>query len=78
MQLGPRQKRRRASSTLSRESKAKPWKGLNTLVLVGVNWGGPANLQGSLTIGAVTQKIAFQASSNPNGIAWTQNFVIPA
>jgi hypothetical protein len=53
-------------------------KGLNTLVLVGVNWGGPANFQGTLTIGAITQKIAFQAGSTPNGIAWTQTFVIPA
>ena len=52
--------------------------GLNTLVLVGINWGGPANFQGSLTIGSYVQKIAFQASSTPNGIAWTQSFVIPA
>ena len=28
-------------------------KGLNTLVLVGVNWGGPANFKGSVKIGEV-------------------------
>ena len=53
-------------------------KGLNTLVLVGVNWGGPATYEGSLTIGGITQKFLNQASSTPNGISWTQTFVIPA
>lgn len=52
--------------------------GINLLVLAGVNWGGPANFSGSVVIGKVTQPFAFTAASTPNGVAWSQTFVIPA
>lgn len=52
--------------------------GVNTLVLVGVNWGGPYSFSGSVTVGAVTQNFSQSAGSSPNGISWTQTFVIPA
>ena len=52
--------------------------GLNTLVVLGINWGGPANFQGSLTIGSVTQPFSYQAESTADGIAMVQTYVIPA
>jgi hypothetical protein len=49
----------------------------NCLVLVGINWSGPATFKGSLTIGAHVQAFSFTVASSPNGIVWTQVFEIP-
>ncbi|WP_158045341.1 hypothetical protein [Skermanella pratensis] len=46
-----------------------PIQGPNTLVVLGINLGGPANYQGSLTIGSVMQPFSYQAASTANGIA---------
>ena len=51
--------------------------GLNALVLVGVNWGGPCTFSGTVQIGKVVQPFSYTANSTPNGIVWTQTFAIP-
>ncbi len=51
--------------------------GLNTLVIAGVNWGGPAHFTGSVVIGGIDTPFSFQAPSTPKGIVFTQTFVIP-
>jgi hypothetical protein len=49
----------------------------NCLVLIGINWGGPATFNGSLTIGTLVQPFAVTFPSTPNGIAFTRFFYIP-
>lgn len=51
--------------------------GINVIVVVGINWGGPATFSGSVTVGKASTKFHFQANKTPNGIAWTQSFVLP-
>jgi hypothetical protein len=50
----------------------------NCLVLIGINWGGPATFKGSLQIGtAPPQSFSVTFPSTPNGIVWQEVFVIP-
>jgi hypothetical protein len=51
--------------------------GCNELVVIGINWGGPANFQGSLTIGTFVTPFKFTAANSPNGMSWNQTFCIP-
>jgi hypothetical protein len=51
--------------------------GINVLVVAGTNWGGPATFTGSVTVGAVTTPFTYTATSTPNGMVFTQVFVIP-
>ncbi len=51
--------------------------GINTLVVIGVNWGGPAAFAGLVSIGSVVTPFSFGAALTPNGVAFTQTFVIP-
>ncbi|AGK49587.1 hypothetical protein BTI_3779 [Burkholderia thailandensis MSMB121] len=51
--------------------------GLNTLVVAGVNWGGPATFKGTVVVGKIETPFAFTAPSTPNGIVFHQTFVIP-
>ncbi|NJO04041.1 MAG: hypothetical protein HC880_22325 [Bacteroidia bacterium] len=50
--------------------------GNNLLTLVGVNWGGPYNFQGS--IGNATESTPFvsQEGQSANGLIWTQSYII--
>jgi|SRR5581483_11059110 len=49
----------------------------NCLVLYGINWGGPSTFEGSVKIGP-TVTIPFSATfpSSPNGMIWTQTFIL--
>ena len=49
----------------------------NCLILIGINWGGPATFKGSLTIGTLVQPFSVTFPSTPNGIVWTEVFIIP-
>jgi hypothetical protein len=51
--------------------------GLNSLVVAGTNWGGPANFAGSVTVGSVVTPFNFAVASTPNGMVFHQTFVIP-
>jgi hypothetical protein len=51
--------------------------GQNVLVIVGINWGGPAAFTGSVTVGSVVTPFNFTAGATPNGISFNQTFVIP-
>jgi hypothetical protein len=50
----------------------------NCLVLIGINWSGPAMFKGSLQIGSGPPQPFSVTLSNPgNGIVWQQVFIIP-
>lgn len=49
----------------------------NSLVIVGVNWGGPAHFEGSLSVDNSTTSWSFQSQSTPNGIVFDRSFTIP-
>lgn len=51
--------------------------GLNTLVIAGINWGGPAHYVGSVVVGNITTPFNFTAPQTANGVVFTQTFVIP-
>lgn len=50
--------------------------GVNHLVIIGVNWGGPANYKGTLQIdGSIIDWGQFQSSPG-NGMTWNRSFRI--
>ena len=49
----------------------------NTLVVIGINWGGPAHYEGSLSIDSSTTSWAFTSPSTPNGMVFDRSFTIP-
>lgn len=51
--------------------------GVNTLMVVGINWGGPATFKGSVVVGNIETPFSYTAPSTPNGIVFHQVFVIP-
>jgi len=51
--------------------------GVNALVIIGVNWGGPAAFAGSVVVGDIETPFSFGAAATPKGIAFTQTFIIP-
>ena len=51
--------------------------GINVLMVVGINWGGPATFSGAVVVGNVETPFGFTAASTPNGKAFAQTFVIP-
>jgi hypothetical protein len=51
--------------------------GNNTLVVIGINWKGPANYQGSLAIGKFVTPFKFTSPDTPSGMPWNQTFCIP-
>lgn len=51
--------------------------GINTLVVIGINWGGPAAFAGSVTVGSIDTPFSYGAAATPNGVAFTQSFAIP-
>ncbi|WP_226383247.1 hypothetical protein [Burkholderia mayonis] len=50
---------------------------LNTLMIVGVDWSGPATFKGTVVVGKIGMPASFTAPSTPNGIVFRQAFVIP-
>ncbi|MBC7953695.1 MAG: hypothetical protein H7Z12_17995 [Rhodospirillaceae bacterium] len=49
--------------------------GSNVLVLVGVNWGGPATFDGRIEAsGNIVIPFSYTAASTPNGMCWNQTF----
>ena len=51
--------------------------GLNLLVLVGINWSGPASFTGTVNISGRDIPFSFSAPATTQGMAFTQTFVIP-
>jgi hypothetical protein len=54
--------------------------GHNSLVILGVNWGGPAHYVGQLTMdGKVLLSMAFGLPSTPNGVvaSWVAEITVP-
>jgi hypothetical protein len=49
----------------------------NSVVIIGINWGGPAHYEGSLTVDNSTTAWAFQAASTVNGMVFDRSFTIP-
>src|SRR5215216_6531414 len=49
----------------------------NFLVVIGINWGGPAHYEGSLTVDNSTTSWTFQAASTVNGMVFDRSFTIP-
>ena len=49
----------------------------NSLVLVGINWGGPAHFEGSLSVDNSVTSWAVQLPSTPNGMVFDRSFSIP-
>lgn len=49
----------------------------NSVVIIGINWGGVAHYEGSLTVDTSTTAWAFQAASTPNGMVFHESFTIP-
>lgn len=50
--------------------------GPNSLLIVGVNWGGPAHFAGNLSIDGVVTQWSYQVPSSANGLIWNQVFAI--
>ncbi|WDE03798.1 hypothetical protein SG34_020805 [Thalassomonas viridans] len=51
--------------------------GDNTLLILGINWGGPSTFKGSLTVnGAVSHFHKMYDASAPRGLLWSDTFVI--
>lgn len=48
--------------------------GANELILVGVNWGGPATFEGSVDVPGMSMPFSYTAGSTPNGIVWNRTF----
>lgn len=46
--------------------------GTYTILMVGINWGGPAAYDVQLTIDGVAQKYNFSDNSGKTGVVWTQ------
>lgn len=51
--------------------------GLNFLVLIGINWGGPATFTGTMNIGGKDIPFSFNAPATSPGMVFTQTFIIP-
>jgi hypothetical protein len=51
--------------------------GNNTVVVIGINWGGPANFKGFFTVGTFQIPFGAKLASSPNGICFSQVFNIP-
>ena len=51
---------------------------LNTLLIVGVNWGGPYNFTGNLNAYGTITNWSASKNTSPNGIVWSQSFNIAA
>lgn len=51
--------------------------GLNHLVLVGINWSGPANFVGTVNASGRDIPFEFSAPTTGQGMVFTQTFVIP-
>jgi hypothetical protein len=48
--------------------------GGNVLVLVGINWGGPATFDGQIVAGNIVIPFSYTAPNTPNGSCWNQTF----
>jgi hypothetical protein len=54
-------------------------KGHNSVVILGINWGGPAHFDGNLTLdGKVIVNLTYALPSTPNGVAaaWSADIVV--
>ncbi len=49
----------------------------NSLVIIGINWGGSVSFEGSLTVDNSTTAWSFQAATAPNGMVFDRSFTIP-
>lgn len=49
--------------------------GANVLVLVGVNWGGPATFEGAIEApGGIVIPFSYTAGGTPNGMCWNHSY----